>query len=185
MSWPEALWEFVNWRDLQLFFCLHAAILVTLITNSYFIMSIFCFCFYVTWKGTWNSRAAAYTLLNMNNEAIVDCLKSIEINPNYSKAYSRLGSAYFALGNYQDALYKGYLKGNYCRGVLVNLFHSYEVWFTCMDKFFWQGPFIWTVDLEVKTFFFFTFSFIVTYNLKKQISSFLCLYSLTFGHLYF
>ncbi|XP_025823271.1 small glutamine-rich tetratricopeptide repeat-containing protein isoform X3 [Panicum hallii] len=56
------------------------------------------------------NRAAAYTLLNMNNEAIVDCLKSIEIDPNYSKAYSRLGSAYFALGNYQDALYKGYLK---------------------------------------------------------------------------
>ncbi|KAF8769364.1 hypothetical protein HU200_006886 [Digitaria exilis] len=56
------------------------------------------------------NRAAAYTLLNMNNEAIEDCLKSIEIDPNYSKAYSRLGSAYFALGNYQDALYKGYLK---------------------------------------------------------------------------
>ncbi|CAL5070940.1 unnamed protein product [Urochloa decumbens] len=56
------------------------------------------------------NRAAAYTLLNMNSEAIEDCLKSIEIDPNYSKAYSRLGSAYFALGNYQDALYKGYLK---------------------------------------------------------------------------
>ncbi|CAM0144878.1 unnamed protein product [Urochloa decumbens] len=56
------------------------------------------------------NRAAAYTLLNMNNEAIEDCLKSIEIDPNYSKAYSRLGSAYFSLGNYQDALYKGYLK---------------------------------------------------------------------------
>jgi small glutamine-rich tetratricopeptide repeat-containing protein alpha len=70
------------------------------------------------------NRAAAYTLLNMNNEAIVDCLKSIEIDPNYSKAYSRLGSAYFALGNYQDALYKGYLKGNYCCVALVNLFHS-------------------------------------------------------------
>jgi small glutamine-rich tetratricopeptide repeat-containing protein alpha len=47
----------------------------------------------------------------MNNEAIEDCLKSIEIDPTYSKAYSRLGSAYFALGNYHDALYKGYLKG--------------------------------------------------------------------------
>ncbi|KAL6844241.1 hypothetical protein ACP4OV_025914 [Aristida adscensionis] len=56
------------------------------------------------------NRAAAYTLLNMNNEAIQDCMKSIEIDPNYSKAYSRLGSAYFALGNYHDALYKGYLK---------------------------------------------------------------------------
>ncbi|WVZ87802.1 hypothetical protein U9M48_034383 [Paspalum notatum var. saurae] len=58
------------------------------------------------------NRAAAYTLLNMNSQAIEDCLKSIEIDPNYSKAYSRLGSAYFALGNYQDALYKGYLKAS-------------------------------------------------------------------------
>ncbi|XP_062183884.1 small glutamine-rich tetratricopeptide repeat-containing protein 2 isoform X2 [Phragmites australis] len=58
------------------------------------------------------NRAAAYTLINMNNEAIEDCLKSIEIDPNYSKAYSRLGSAYFALGNYQDALYKGYMKAS-------------------------------------------------------------------------
>ncbi|KAK3141061.1 hypothetical protein QOZ80_4BG0329080 [Eleusine coracana subsp. coracana] len=48
----------------------------------------------------------------MNNEAIGDCLKSIEIDPTYSKAYSRLGSAYFALGNYHDALYKGYLKAS-------------------------------------------------------------------------
>ncbi|KAG8066827.1 hypothetical protein GUJ93_ZPchr0004g40001 [Zizania palustris] len=56
------------------------------------------------------NRAAAYTILNMCNEAVEDCLKSIEIDPNYSKAYSRLGSAYFALGNYHDALYKGYLK---------------------------------------------------------------------------
>uniref|UniRef100_A0A804MD06 Uncharacterized protein n=1 Tax=Zea mays TaxID=4577 RepID=A0A804MD06_MAIZE len=56
------------------------------------------------------NRAAAYTLLNMNNKAIEDCLKSIEIDPHYSKAYSRLGSAYFAMGNYHDALYKGYLK---------------------------------------------------------------------------
>jgi small glutamine-rich tetratricopeptide repeat-containing protein alpha len=59
----------------------------------------------------------------MNKEAIEDCLRSIEIDPNYSKAYSRLGSAYFAVGNYQDALYKGYLKGNYCCAVLFNLFH--------------------------------------------------------------
>lgn len=58
------------------------------------------------------NRAAAYTLLNMNNEAIEDCLKSIEIDPAYSKAYSRLGSAYFAQGNYHDALYKGYLKAS-------------------------------------------------------------------------
>ncbi|KAM0864902.1 hypothetical protein ACQ4PT_043627 [Festuca glaucescens] len=58
------------------------------------------------------NRAAAYTLLNMCNEAVKDCLKSIEIDPKYSKAYSRLGSAYFAMGNYHDALYKGYLKAS-------------------------------------------------------------------------
>ncbi|CAM0901478.1 unnamed protein product [Alopecurus aequalis] len=58
------------------------------------------------------NRAAAYTLLNMCNEAVKDCMKSIEIDPKYSKAYSRLGSAYFAMGNYHDALYKGYLKAS-------------------------------------------------------------------------
>ncbi|VAH39436.1 unnamed protein product [Triticum turgidum subsp. durum] len=58
------------------------------------------------------AEAAAYTLLNMCNEAVEDCLKSIEIDPNYSKAYSRLGSAYFAMGNFHDALHKGYLKAS-------------------------------------------------------------------------
>ncbi|XP_044947447.1 small glutamine-rich tetratricopeptide repeat-containing protein-like [Hordeum vulgare subsp. vulgare] len=58
------------------------------------------------------NRAAAYTLLNMCNEAVEDCLKSIEIDPNYSKAYSRLGSAYFSMGNFHDALHKGYLKAS-------------------------------------------------------------------------
>ncbi|KAI4990780.1 hypothetical protein ZWY2020_039151 [Hordeum vulgare] len=58
------------------------------------------------------NRAAAYTLLNMCNEAVEDCLKSIEIDPNYSKAYSRLGSAYFSMGNFYDALHKGYLKAS-------------------------------------------------------------------------
>nr|CAD1838744.1 unnamed protein product [Ananas comosus var. bracteatus] len=56
------------------------------------------------------NRAAAYTLVQRYTEAIEDCLKSIEIDQNYSKAYSRLGSAYFAQGNYHDALFKGYLR---------------------------------------------------------------------------
>nr|XP_010912050.1 small glutamine-rich tetratricopeptide repeat-containing protein [Elaeis guineensis] len=56
------------------------------------------------------NRAAAYTQIHRYDEAIEDCLKSSEIDPNYSKAYSRLGSAYFAKGNYNDALNKGYLK---------------------------------------------------------------------------
>ena len=57
------------------------------------------------------TRAAAYTQINHFEEAINDCLKSIEIDPNYSKAYSRLGFAYYAQGKYRDAIDKGFIKG--------------------------------------------------------------------------
>ncbi|XP_057974136.1 small glutamine-rich tetratricopeptide repeat-containing protein 2 isoform X2 [Malania oleifera] len=56
------------------------------------------------------NRAAAYTQIHRYTEAIRDCQKSIEIDPNYSKAYSRLGFAYYAEGNYTDAISKGFLK---------------------------------------------------------------------------
>ncbi|CAL8997151.1 unnamed protein product [Prunus brigantina] len=56
------------------------------------------------------NRAAAYTQMHKYTEAIRDCLKSIEIDPNYSKAYSRLGLAYYAQGNYSDAIEKGFKK---------------------------------------------------------------------------
>lgn len=56
------------------------------------------------------NRAAAYTQAHKYTEAVRDCLKSIEIDPNYSKAYSRLGTAYFAQGNYADAINKGFKK---------------------------------------------------------------------------
>ncbi|CDP10905.1 unnamed protein product [Coffea canephora] len=56
------------------------------------------------------NRAAAYTQINHFEEAINDCLKSIEIDPNYSKAYSRLGFAYYAQGKYRDAIDKGFIK---------------------------------------------------------------------------
>ncbi|CAH2070602.1 unnamed protein product [Thlaspi arvense] len=56
------------------------------------------------------NRAAAYTQINRCSEAIKDCLKSIEIDPNYSKAYSRLGLAYYAQGKYVDAIEKGFRK---------------------------------------------------------------------------
>ena len=36
-------------------------------------------------------RAAAYTHLKEYKKAIIDCEKSVSIDPNYSKAYSRLG----------------------------------------------------------------------------------------------
>jgi small glutamine-rich tetratricopeptide repeat-containing protein alpha len=58
-----------------------------------------------------NIRAAAYTQINRYTEAIQDSLRSIEIDPNYSKAYSRLGLAYYAQGNYRDAIDKGFKKG--------------------------------------------------------------------------
>ncbi|KAL5704361.1 hypothetical protein ACHQM5_022801 [Ranunculus cassubicifolius] len=56
------------------------------------------------------NRAAAFTQMNKNTEAITDCKKSIEIDPNYSKAYSRLGLAYYAQGQYRDAIEKGFSK---------------------------------------------------------------------------
>ena len=74
------------------------------------------FCFLFDFDGLTKStltRAAAYTQINHYAEAIRDCLKSIEINPSYSKAYSRLGFAYYAQGNYRDAVNKGFMKGWY------------------------------------------------------------------------
>ncbi|XP_073288196.1 uncharacterized protein [Primulina huaijiensis] len=56
------------------------------------------------------NRAAAYTQIYRYAEAVQDCLKSIEINPNYSKAYGRLGFAYYAQGKYKDAIGKGFRK---------------------------------------------------------------------------
>lgn len=56
------------------------------------------------------NRAAGYTQMNQYTEAIRDCYKSIEIDPNYSKAYSRLGFAYYAQGNYRDSIDKGFMK---------------------------------------------------------------------------
>ncbi|OMO51716.1 Tetratricopeptide-like helical [Corchorus capsularis] len=56
-------------------------------------------------------HAAAYTQVQKYTEAVRDCLKSIEIGPNYCKAYSRLGLVHYAQGNYVDAVEKGFKKG--------------------------------------------------------------------------
>ncbi|KAK9080238.1 hypothetical protein SSX86_001914 [Deinandra increscens subsp. villosa] len=56
------------------------------------------------------NRAAAYTQNNQHPEAIHDCHKALDIDPNYSKAYSRLGFSYYAQGNYRDAIDKGFRK---------------------------------------------------------------------------
>ncbi|KAJ9567044.1 hypothetical protein OSB04_003010 [Centaurea solstitialis] len=56
------------------------------------------------------NRAAAYTQTKQYTEATRDCHKAIAIDPNYSKAYSRLGFTYYAQGNYRDAIAKGFMK---------------------------------------------------------------------------
>ncbi|KAK1407561.1 hypothetical protein QVD17_39180 [Tagetes erecta] len=56
------------------------------------------------------NRAAAYTQNNQHTKAIHDCHKAIEIDPNYSKAYSRLGFSYYAQGKYREAIDKGFRK---------------------------------------------------------------------------
>lgn len=56
-------------------------------------------------------RAAAFTQIHQYAEAVQDCQKSIEINPTYSKAYSRLGFAYYAQGRYRDAIDNGFMRG--------------------------------------------------------------------------
>ncbi|GJR60519.1 small glutamine-rich tetratricopeptide repeat-containing protein [Tanacetum coccineum] len=52
------------------------------------------------------NRAAAYIQTCQYAEAILDCQKSIEIDPNYIKAYTRLGYIYSVQGI--GALEKGY-----------------------------------------------------------------------------
>lgn len=41
------------------------------------------------------NRAAALCYLSRNDDAVVDCQESIDLNPSYAKAYTRLGYAYF------------------------------------------------------------------------------------------
>jgi len=50
------------------------------------------------------NRAAGYSHLNKHQLAIDDCNLAIAKNPNYGKAYSRLGLANFSLGKYPEAV---------------------------------------------------------------------------------
>lgn len=49
------------------------------------------------------NRAAAYIRLGDNDRAIIDCKSALVYNPNYGKAYGRLGIAYSNLGKYEEA----------------------------------------------------------------------------------
>ncbi|CAG8773131.1 13339_t:CDS:2, partial [Cetraspora pellucida] len=49
------------------------------------------------------NRAAAYSQLGEHDKSIEDAMKSSQLDPSYSKAYSRLGHAYFSVGKYREA----------------------------------------------------------------------------------
>jgi small glutamine-rich tetratricopeptide repeat-containing protein alpha len=50
------------------------------------------------------NRAAAYCYLNEYADAVADCEAAVVLAPDYVKAYSRLGLAYFFLGNFEKAV---------------------------------------------------------------------------------
>ncbi|KTW25797.1 hypothetical protein T552_03410 [Pneumocystis carinii B80] len=51
-----------------------------------------------------SNRAAAYSESGDNHSAIKDAKLALEIDPSYGKAYSRLGHAYYSMGEYKEAL---------------------------------------------------------------------------------
>ena len=48
--------------------------------------------------------------LNLYEQAIEDAKKAIQLNPNYAKAYLRLGKAYEGINDFQKA-YEAYSQG--------------------------------------------------------------------------
>jgi len=52
----------------------------------------------------YSNRAAAYAKLNDNTNSIADCEKALKIDPSYSKAYGRMGLAYFNNENFEKAI---------------------------------------------------------------------------------
>ncbi len=67
-------------------------------------------------------RAAAHSEVSKFAEAIADCEDAIRIDPKYSKAYSRLGWVYHAQGHFQEAIEKGFQKGQLQTGWCSVLF---------------------------------------------------------------
>lgn len=64
----------------------------------------------------YSNRAAAYTSANQLEKAVEDAEKAIELDPSFTKAYSRLGLAQYNLGNSVAAM-KAYEKGMSAEGV--------------------------------------------------------------------
>lgn len=49
------------------------------------------------------NRAAAHSKLNNHRDAIEDCKRALQVEPQYSKAYGRMGLAYSSLNDHQKA----------------------------------------------------------------------------------
>ncbi|WWC94299.1 hypothetical protein V866_001141 [Kwoniella sp. B9012] len=58
----------------------------------------------------YSNRAAAWGGLGKHEKAIEDAEKALDLDPNFSKAYSRLGHAHFSTGDYLSAV-KAYEDG--------------------------------------------------------------------------
>ncbi|CAD1809138.1 TPR repeat family protein [Candida parapsilosis] len=57
-----------------------------------------------------SNRAAAYSSAQKHAQAVEDAEKAIKLNPDFSRAYSRLGLAQYALGNAKESM-EAYKKG--------------------------------------------------------------------------
>ncbi|CAK9781136.1 unnamed protein product [Cutaneotrichosporon oleaginosum] len=52
----------------------------------------------------YSNRAAAYGALNQHSLAAEDAMRAIDLDPKFTKGYSRLGHAQFSLGEYKKAI---------------------------------------------------------------------------------
>jgi tetratricopeptide (TPR) repeat protein len=52
----------------------------------------------------YSNRAAAHCYLNNYDSAVEDCQSSLALNSTYTKAYSRMGLAYYHLENYEKSV---------------------------------------------------------------------------------
>jgi len=58
----------------------------------------------------YSNRSAAYASKEDYQHALEDALKTVQLKPDWGKSYSRLGSAYYGLGNLEEAV-AAYRKG--------------------------------------------------------------------------
>ncbi|KAK1406625.1 hypothetical protein QVD17_42095 [Tagetes erecta] len=58
----------------------------------------------------YSNRSAAYASLNQYSEALTDAQRTVDLKPDWSKGYSRLGEAHHGLRQYEEAV-SAYKKG--------------------------------------------------------------------------